>query len=428
MPLAVASKAHTHPAFFPLDPFHLFFENIVAFIWDIWTTYSSSGECCHIPKEKMELFGKLVAMATATLPPSFCGTIRDPFLKRQSQYKIYEWMALLYWYIIPIGLEVGFPTEVLVNFAQLVHIIEFAMTICGRTQLEITQLQEDINKFLREFEKLYVGGKSENMQRCRLCIFQLVHVPHHILWFGSIRLGSQATVERAIGSLGKKIRSLKAPFANLTNLIFERHLIMLLRFIYPELVEVPKRRDPMFSKKPISRPDRQPGSSFLIQLEVVSQYYHESFGSSTKVSRWGKIRLPSGVLNTALVETANPGKVPPRSHRYFEAHIESALQGGKISICGEALCFMKVAGHEEILVIYHPLENIVHYKALHVQHGVWSTELKVMNVSNIHALIGIWEYNKKVYILRKHPGLEWLTPEECGAEEEEGDGETDWRE
>jgi hypothetical protein len=39
------------------------------------------------------------------------------------------------------------------------------------------------------------------------------------------RLGSQATVERSIGEMGRKIQSKKAPFANLTNLIYEKELI-----------------------------------------------------------------------------------------------------------------------------------------------------------------------------------------------------------
>ncbi|KDQ52873.1 hypothetical protein JAAARDRAFT_106522, partial [Jaapia argillacea MUCL 33604] len=54
-----------------------------------------------------------------------------------------------------------------------------------------------------------------------LCVFQLIHVSQHIFWNGSIRLGSQATVERAIGEIGHKIRSKKAPFQNMANLLYE---------------------------------------------------------------------------------------------------------------------------------------------------------------------------------------------------------------
>ena len=64
-----------------------------------------------------------------TLPPSLSGPIRNPYTKRNSQYKIYEWMmALLHWYIIPIAWELGFNKDVLKNFAQFVNIIEVAMS------------------------------------------------------------------------------------------------------------------------------------------------------------------------------------------------------------------------------------------------------------------------------------------------------------
>lgn len=43
MPFAVASKAFIHPSYNLLDPFHLFFENIVALLWDIWSVDSRPG-------------------------------------------------------------------------------------------------------------------------------------------------------------------------------------------------------------------------------------------------------------------------------------------------------------------------------------------------------------------------------------------------
>jgi hypothetical protein len=53
MPLCAASLAFTHPTFFPLDPFHLFYENIAAFIWDLWMSHSSPNEHkIYVPEEK----------------------------------------------------------------------------------------------------------------------------------------------------------------------------------------------------------------------------------------------------------------------------------------------------------------------------------------------------------------------------------------
>lgn len=75
MPLCAASPAFVHPSFFPLDPFHLFYENCMAHIWDLWVTGSESRDPIHINAEKASKFGELVAEAMHTLPASFCGRV-----------------------------------------------------------------------------------------------------------------------------------------------------------------------------------------------------------------------------------------------------------------------------------------------------------------------------------------------------------------
>lgn len=150
---------------FPIDSFHLFFENIAAWIWDIWTIHSDDTERIHISQDQAKEFGEEITKAMTTLPPSFCGVVRDPHLKRQSQYKIYEWMALLYWYILPIGLELKWDSLLLINFSQLVSIIEFSMTIKPRSLSEIEQLHQDIKIFLKSFENLYVQGDPTKVSR-----------------------------------------------------------------------------------------------------------------------------------------------------------------------------------------------------------------------------------------------------------------------
>jgi len=129
IPLCAASKVFLHPTYFPLDPFHLFYENNMAFIWDFWTIFSSETEIIHLPANKAWEFGSLMAKAMVSLPPSFCGPIHDPHLKHQSQDKVYKWMALLHWYIIPIGIESGINSLVLQKFSHLAEAVEFAMTI-----------------------------------------------------------------------------------------------------------------------------------------------------------------------------------------------------------------------------------------------------------------------------------------------------------
>jgi len=53
--------------------------------------------------------------------------------------------------------------------------------------------------------------------------------------------------------------------------------------------------------------------------------------------------------------------------------------------------------------------------------GQWQEgTMLALNASDIISLVGIWGGNNSVWILRKHPGLAMLTPEECGIEDSDG--------
>jgi hypothetical protein len=327
LPLCAASVAFTHPTFFPLDPFHLFYENCMAFIWDTWTVLSKPGELVHLSSEKAQKLGRLIPLAMATLPPTFCGPIRDPYLKRQSQYKVYEWMALLHWYIIPIGTEIGMDSAILQNFSRFVAAVEFAMTTQPRTDTELQDLHNIIATFLTDYERLYIGNDPEKILRARLCIFQLIHIPHHIQWNGSIRVGSQATVERSIGEMGHKIRSKKAPFANLANLIHERELIKILALYYPivngsgsaseEKAPDLLKGSSKFIQEHSLRKKSVIGQDILDELHAVAGYLKfNPLGEGASVRRWGKFKLLNGcVLGSHL----SAQKVQPaRRSEWFE--------------------------------------------------------------------------------------------------------------
>jgi hypothetical protein len=423
MPLCAASPAFVHPSFFPLDPFHLLYENCMAFLWDLWVTISSPSEIIHLGVEKASKFGNLVFEAKSTLPASFCGPVRDPFLKRQSQYKIYEWMALLHWYIIPIGIEVEFPPALLKKFSDFVEVVEMAMTISPRSEQDLIALHKLIQRFLKDFERIYVGNEPTKVSRCRLCIFQLIHVPQHIEWNGSIRLGSQATVERAIGEIGHKIRSKKAPFANLANIIYEREMIKILCLYYPSLDLSPAAKAKKIyapqSKIRISQKEQKNGDEFRSHMKAICQWLEIDFDAELELHRWGKVRLPDrNLLRSRLNE--KQGKASSRSARYFEA-----IQSNKMPVFGEALAFFELLGKKQLLVVYTPL--IQCQQVLNKWRGVWSNTAKVCPVSIIQSVVGIWPAKTWIYILRKHPGLAWLMEEESGREPD-GDAEEEQNE
>lgn len=71
------------------------------------------------------------------------------------------------------------------------------------------------------------------------------------------------------------------------------------------------------------------------------------------------------------------------------------------------------------LAVYTPLDNVKSICGF--PRGSWATDscLKVINVSSIRSLVGIWVgiNTKEVYILRKHPGLAYLSTDERGFQE-----------
>lgn len=196
------------------------------------------------------------------------------------------------------------------------------MTIKPRSVTDLNNLYGLIVDFLEVFEKLYVGDDPDKISRCRLCIFQLIHVPQHIHWNGSVRLGSQATVERAIGEVGRKIRSKKAPFAHLANILHEREMVKLLALQIPSLTASkpirPSATRP-FSRIRISKKEQKTSTQLKDHLESMQNFLQFDM-TDILVERWGKVSLYGRAnLYSQLFESR--GDPPARSTRYFEVNI-----------------------------------------------------------------------------------------------------------
>ncbi|KAF9531569.1 hypothetical protein CPB83DRAFT_915758 [Crepidotus variabilis] len=413
LPLCAASPAFIHPTFFPMDPFHLFYENCMAFLWDTMTGVKKHGpDPIHL--SQAERLGALIPLAMETLPPSFSGPIRDIYLKRNSQYKIYEFMAVCHWYFIPIAIELSFNSSVLANFARFVEAIEFAMTTKPRSLKDLSYLQNLIADFLTNYERLYIGENPEKIIRSRLCIFQLIHIPIHIQWNGSIRLGSQATVERAIGEEAHKIRSKKSPFSNLANIIYRRELFRILLLYYPELLDSPKKTAVVGSNgmqaHRIAWTKVKTNSKLSTDLRAISAYLGQDVTQSDpsiSIQRWGKLKFHSSR------SPANPGTQATPSKQTSE---------GTNLLFGHAHAFytIKTSTFSKTLVVYTPLCSVK--TIFRIPRGSWGLDgsEKVLDVLCICNLVGIWVgvNTREVYILRKHPGLDYLTTEERGVEED----------
>ncbi|KAF8164677.1 hypothetical protein BJ912DRAFT_863617 [Pholiota molesta] len=441
LPLCAASPAFFHPTFFPLDPFHLIYENCMAFIWDLWTIESTEDEVMHISAEKGAVLGNLVAEAMGTLPPSFCGPVRNPHLKRQSQYKVFEWMALLHWYLVPIGLELKFNSLILENFSRFVQAMEYAMTSKPRTEQDLEKLYSLISQFLTDFERLYIGNNPDRNNRARLCIFQLIHIPLHMKWNGSIRIGSQATVERSIGEMGHKIRSKKSPFANLTNIIIRRERIKLLCLYYPDLslnpsetlLQIPPDGQ-LFQKVNFTLSECQPGCIVSIQLSLIlgllrmdapDHIPHHGL-ELDDFRRFGKLRLPNRRVLHSELAYSSLQKAPTRKSCWFSLpsiiliiqQLEQSVVGPGAPLFGLALAFysVKIMETNQHFVIYKKLMDVEHILGF-FRGKLWSTETYALKVDKISDIVGIWSHGAQTYILQKHPGLDMLNTEESGKDD-----------
>lgn len=441
IPIAVALPGFIHPSFFPLDPFHLFYENCMPWIWDIMTLHAKSGEPVHVLPDQAKAFGEHVSQAMRTLPPAFCGNIRDPFLKRQSQYKAYEWMALLHWYFLPIGLELEFNSNLLHVFSSFAYIVDYAMTIKSRSEADLIQLRSKISTFLTQFEQLFVGDDPEKIQRCRLCVFQLIHVPIHIKWYGSIRLGSQATCERTIGEMGHQIKSKKDPFANLTNIIIERESTRLVQLYHPELVSprhsLQRQGLSLHQALPFKFPETPADATeTALHLGAIRSLYNSENLGIRAIERFGKATLSNGHTLRSLRSELTAAS--SRLYRWFEVggacftNFESlthdqwkqySAQPGKPQF-GEALAFYSilVRGETRKAVVFRPLSHL-ETPLPTVIRGRWppehpsSTNTRMaIDISAMISVVGIWEpeTSKNVYVLRKHPALELCSPSDIG--------------
>ena len=81
---------------------------------------------------------------------------------------------------------------------------------------------------------------------------------------------------------------------------------------------------------------------------------------------------------------------------------------------GEAIALYSVPQYNLLLMIYCPLVD--RFGVLGRWGGKWSEDMRMMETSKLIHLVGIWEYQGRVHILRRHPGSDMMDPEECGLE------------
>lgn len=164
----------------------------------------------------------------------------------------------------------------------------------------------------------------------------------------------------------------------------------------------------MYWSLPIKKEELEGPSEYDNHLAAICDYLEVPLNIDIKTMRWGKCMIPGGItLRSRMSEKEGQAS---RSSRYFEAKLEKQL------IFGEAIALYFIPDNDWNLVVYYELVNTLDLYGR--WYGEWSEECMVLKTSSITKLVGIWEHNSHVHVLRKHAELDMLNEEEYGVGEE----------
>ena len=112
-------------------------------------------------------------------------------------------------YLYIFGLGPGFFQAILQkkywhNLCKLVHGAQILIQHCI-TAVQVCEAHSSLIQFVEEYEHLYYQQCPDRLHFCQPWLHTLLHTAHEILHVGPGCYGSQNTMERAIGDLGKDI-------------------------------------------------------------------------------------------------------------------------------------------------------------------------------------------------------------------------------
>lgn len=406
LPMFAASPGWTYPTFYPMDCLHQLYANHANHI------HRLNIEIGLFSNNRHAKFGAMLDAAMKTLPPIFCGPVRNIAEKINTNYKLYEWMAVVHWYTVPLMHFLHMDARYIDHYASFVQIAEQAMLVEPKSEEDLQNLTDLIVEYLTDFERLYIHS-PEHLTRARVTTFQLIHIPYMIRSWGTYRGVSQATCERLIGWMGRKVKSKKAPDANLSNLVLEGEKAKCLQLLYPQLKprEDPKPAKLLVKHHKFTSADMKEYSAYTMHLKAIVKYMCWPTDVQVEgMTRWGKLCLSNGqTLRSRINEETATGH--SRSQRYFEAVIDNKPRWG------EVLAFYHHAGTRQVFAVFNEIENIqIKFRTYNV--GRLGEKVSVMKAKDIKAIVGIIENGDETWILRKHAALSVLASVKSGAVQE----------
>ena len=304
------------PLCFSVDLMHLLCLNIGELLIPLWrgqlkcdpSDSKDTWEWAKLVDETWIEHGKLVAEATQYFPSFFHRPPRNPVEKISSGYKATEY------YLYIFGLGPGFFRAILPRkfWRNLCKLVQGARILIQRhiTAAQVREAHSSLVRFVEEFEHLYYRRRPDRLHFCRPWLHTLLHTAREILRVGPGCYGSQNTMERAIGDLGKDIRQPSNPFTNLCQIALRRSQINALLGICPELdpnTELMSTGNDVGNGYFLLTPRERYASS--LGGNIYWDAVHTKFPHMAGVRKWGRLNLPNGQVARSLYsETQRKGK------------------------------------------------------------------------------------------------------------------------
>ncbi len=213
--------------------------------------------------------------------------------------------------------------------------------------------------------------------------------------------------------MGRKVKSKKAPDANLSNLVLEAEKAKCLQLLYPNLKprETPKPVKLLVKNHKFTSADSGRYSTYLMHLKEIVKYMCWPTDVPVEgITRWGKLCLKDGYTLRSRINEETSAR-HSRSQRYFEARVDGKPRWG------EALAFYHHAGTKQIFAVFNEIEDIrIMFRTYNVGH--LGETVQVIMAKDIKAIVGIVENGDETWILRKHAALTVLTDVRTEARQE----------
>ncbi|KAH8920025.1 hypothetical protein BT69DRAFT_1376799 [Atractiella rhizophila] len=247
-------------------------------LWDLWSgkVEPVEGDRHLLSTDQNILIGEVMHNAVIDLPARFSNRIRNLDKFRNTRYSIYEWLAWVHWYSVPILLEVGFHIELIQHWTNFVSAIKIITKIHAASLSQLKVQVPSSAAFVLDLRSSTCGTSL-----LWSAVFQCRHQPPHIVplsrVLGSLMNFTQLPLERNLGTEKDKRGSRRLPYAELANNLIRREQLNILKLYIPRIDTSPKptKRRKTFSAKSQSRTfDSALESSILTALQsyLTSRY------------------------------------------------------------------------------------------------------------------------------------------------------------